>query len=94
MGKIYIFFQSIGKFLGICMFISCLQWLLMIIYNTYCHNDTIYGVITNMLTLGSPLCSGINKVQQTLNEYYIVYLGIGTLGIISGISNCIGIKNT
>lgn len=49
-----------------------IHWLLIRIYVNYCSINSFYGLIYNMITLGSPLCQTINYIQYTMSQQYII----------------------
>ena len=73
-------------FVGTLFLISLVQWLIVLVYHTYCLDRTFYGFITNMVTIGGPLCQALNRIQLTLSENYIAYLGVGLVTLFSGIN--------
>ena len=64
--SVYNLFFPILQFVGICMLISSIQWFILMIYNYYCLDKTMFGFVTNIITLGSPICNALNKIQSTL----------------------------
>lgn len=59
------------KFGLIVMATSCIQWLLVKAYVTYCVTLGWVGAITNIFSLGSPFCQFINYSQFELSKHYI-----------------------
>ena len=56
-------FKPIFIFLGTLFMVSSVQWLLMLIYHNYCLDTSVYGIITNMVSMGGPVCQSLNKIQ-------------------------------
>ena len=69
------FLSSIAKssayIIGTILAVSSAHWLLMFIYGYICVNFSFWGLITNTIYLGSPLCMLLNEVQFMLSKYYI-----------------------
>ena len=65
------FMLIILKFGLIVMATSCIQWLLVKVYVTYCVTLGWVGAITNIFSLGSPFCQFINYSQYELAKHYI-----------------------
>ena len=89
---LYKFFLPLLQFLCICMLISSLQWFMLVTYNYYCLDGSMFGFITNMITLGSPICIALNKIQSCLSDYYITYIGVGIIALTSWIGNTLRIS--
>lgn len=92
LNNIYIFFSPLLYFIGVCLLISSFQWSILMIYNYYCLDKSMLGFFTNIFTLGSPICNAMNRIQSTLSDYYITYIGIGILGLISWINGFLKIS--
>jgi len=60
--------------IGLILLISSGHWLLIQLYNYLCINFTLWGFITNMVYMGSPVCQLINEVQFALSKYYITII--------------------
>jgi len=70
------FLKSFFIFVGTIFTISTVQWLCMIFLNKFCHFPTPWGLVTNLFTLGSPICVFINNVQTFLmNHYMLLWTG-------------------
>jgi len=65
------FMLIILKFGLIVMATSCIQWLLVKVYVTYCVTLGWVGAVTNIFSLGSPFCQFINYSQFELAKHYI-----------------------
>lgn len=50
--------------------LSILHWILIYIYVNYCIDLSLYGIIKNVVSLGSPVCNFINHIQLELNKQY------------------------
>ena len=60
--------------IGLILLISSGHWLLIQLYNYLCINFTLWGFITNIVYMGSPVCQLINEVQFALSKYYITII--------------------
>ena len=78
------------KTIIILVFISFIHWLIVTIYNIWCHDSSYWGIINNIFKVGSPICITLNKLQLALSENYIAFiisLGIGFGAFIKNISS-------
>ena len=68
------------KFLiGTLLLISSLHWGLILLYNSICINISVWGFVTNIISMGSPMCIMINEVQYSLSKYFITIMaGVAT----------------
>ena len=65
------FCHPLGVFLLSILSVSTGQWLMIQFMATYCSPWGWMGPITNLFSLGSPVCSFTNHVQLVLADYYI-----------------------
>ena len=73
--------------------LSTFQWLCVQFLNYFCYDFTLFGIIKNMFTLGSPICNTLNHIQlQLMDNYVLVWVGSVTL-FISFVTNLINTKN-
>ena len=79
--------KSVLVFFTTAFIPSSIQWFCMTLYINYCHNNSIFGIITNTLTLGSPLCIVLNKILFNITEYYILFTMSGAVLLISWLKN-------
>ena len=78
------------KTAAILVFISFIHWVIVSIYNIWCHDSSYWGIINNIFKVGSPICITLNKLQLALSENYIAFiisLGIGFGAFIKNISS-------
>lgn len=78
------------KTCGILVLISFIHWLIVTIYNIWCHDSSYWGIVNNIFKVGSPICITLNKLQLALSENYIAFiisLGIGFGAFIKNISS-------
>jgi len=52
--------------------ISSIQWIAMKFIVNFCYDDSLWGLFTNMFTLGSPICLFVNNIQIMLTNHYII----------------------
>ena len=78
-------------FTGTLISLSSIHWLLVLIYHYYCLDRTVYGIITNMVYMGNPICASINKIQSILLDQYLLYISAGLITLTTWISNVINI---
>ena len=86
MSSIIIFLKTAA----ILVFISFIHWVIVTIYNIWCHDSSYWGIINNIFKVGSPICITLNKLQLALSENYIAFiisLGIGFGAFIKNISS-------
>lgn len=65
------FCYPLGIFFLSTLFVSTAQWFMIQFLATYCSPWGWAGPITNIFSLGSPVCSFTNHVQIVLADYYI-----------------------
>ena len=59
--------------------VSSIQWLAMKFIMKFCYDDSLWGLVRNMFTLGSPICIFVNNIQTTLmNQYIMIWAGAAT----------------
>tara|TARA_B100000073_G_scaffold242490_1_gene203436 strand:+ start:59 stop:364 length:306 start_codon:yes stop_codon:yes gene_type:complete len=78
------------KTAAILVLISFIHWVIVTIYNIWCHDSSYWGIINNIFKVGSPICITLNKLQLALSENYIAFiisLGIGFGAFIKNISS-------
>ena len=76
-------------FTGTIISLSSIHWLLMLIYHYYCLDKTVFGIFTNMVYMGNPICASINKIQSLLVDQYLIYIGAGIIALSSWVSSTI-----
>ena len=67
-------FKFMFRLSGIAVFISFTHWMLMTIYISWCFRSDYYGIITNLITIGSPICTAINKLQIFISENFLQFI--------------------
>ena len=63
--------MTIMKFTIIVTFLSVLHWTLVTLYISWCYKPGIWGAITNIFTVGSPICLAINRIQALISDHFI-----------------------
>ncbi len=52
--------------------VSTLQWCCIQFMAHFCHELTLWGLVKNIFTLGSPICNFVNHIQIKLTDHYIL----------------------
>lgn len=65
------YFSTILKFTLIVCFLSILHWTLVTLYISWCYKPGIFGAITNIFTVGSPICIALNRIQSLISDHFI-----------------------
>ena len=66
--------------------INLAQWACIQFLNTYCSKPGVWGMIENILSLGSPVCHFVNNIQYNLSTYYVqlwISSGVGIIGLLT-----------
>ena len=63
--------KAVGIFILSIIAISTIQWTCIQLISAYCAPWTWCGPITNIVSLGSPICQFLNHLQVGLADYYI-----------------------
>jgi hypothetical protein len=78
--------KKIGFVILTILFINIIQWAsIQFLYN-YCSKSGFWGVVENLLSLGSPVCHFVNNIQYNLSTYYVqmwITSGISILSMIT-----------
>lgn len=62
------------------------QWISIQFLHTYCSKPGFWGMVENILSLGSPICHFVNNIQYNLSNYYVqlwLTSGLSLLGLLS-----------
>lgn len=65
------------------LFINLFQWLCIQFMYNYCSRPGIWGLVENLLSLGSPICHFVNNIQYNLSNYYVQLWLTSGIGLIS-----------
>ena len=63
--------RPLGWFLLTVLAVSTIQWTCVQFMATYCSTWGWWGPANNLLTLGSPVCHFVNKLQMGLADHYV-----------------------
>ena len=71
--------NPVGMFLSTILAVSFIQWTGQRFLANYCHTGGFWGLITNPLNLGSPVCVAVNNIQCALTNHYVaIWAGAAT----------------
>ena len=76
------------KYLSVPFLILILHWVLLRVYSNYCAPQSIYGLITSFVTVGSPICLTLMTIIEKTSTFYIsswVVITMLCLGMITGL---------
>lgn len=65
------YFSTIMKFTAIVCFLSIIHWTLVTLYITWCYKPGFWGAVTNIFTVGSPICLALNRIQSLISDHFI-----------------------
>ena len=65
------YFSTIMKFTFIVCFLSVLHWTLVTLYISWCYKPGLWGAVTNIFTVGSPICLALNRIQSLISDHFI-----------------------
>ena len=71
---------------SIILLTNLIHWLCILFLSNYCTKPGIWGLIENILSLGSPLCQFVNYVQFHLSNFYInlwITLAVGAVSFLN-----------
>lgn len=77
MDRYIVVLKPIGIFILSWMGLLFIQWCLINLYIAICIDTSLWGIIVNAASMGSPLCHFINTVQYEITKNYIVLCGTG-----------------
>lgn len=75
------------KYLSVPFFILILHWVLVRVYSSYCAPQSLYGLITSFVSVGSPICVMIMTIVEKTSALYIsswVFITMLFMGFLSG----------
>ena len=81
--KIINYSKKILIVIATILLINITQWSCIQFLNTYCSKPGFWGMIENILSLGSPVCHFVNNIQFNLSNYYVQLWISSGVGIIS-----------
>ena len=65
------YFSTIIKFTFVVCFLSVLHWTLVTLYISWCYKPGVWGAVTNIFTVGSPICLALNRIQSLISDHFI-----------------------
>ena len=72
--------------IGTILMVNFAQWLSIQFLHTYCSKPGFWGMVENILSLGSPICHFVNNIQYHLSHYYVqvwATAGISLIGLLT-----------
>jgi hypothetical protein len=75
------------KYLSVPFLTLILHWVLLRVYSSYCAPQSIYGLITSFVTVGSPICVTLMTIIEKTSTLYIsswLVITMLCLGLITG----------
>ena len=75
------------KYLSVPFLILILHWVLVRVYSSYCAPQSIYGLMTSFVTVGSPICVTLMTIIEKTSTLYIsswLVITMLCLGLITG----------
>jgi len=85
--------KPIGVFILTILLISTLNWIGIQFMATHCATWGWFGPISNLFSLGSPLCMFVNNLQVGLANYYITIWAAATTTTLAWISSRLSNNN-
>jgi hypothetical protein len=79
----------LGWFLLVILAVSTVQWTAVQFMATYCSTWGWLGPVKNMLTLGSPVCHFVNKLQMGLADHYVTIWVSAAVGVLAWFASAI-----
>lgn len=76
----------VGGFIALVFTTVFIHWALVNLYISLCAPPTIMGLMTTMISLGSPVCYFINVTQVELAKHYISIWGSAGIAMITWIA--------
>ena len=76
----------VGGFIALVFATVFIHWALVNLYISLCAPPTIMGLMTTMISLGSPVCYFINVTQVELAKHYISIWGSAGIAMIAWIA--------
>lgn len=63
--------SATAVWVGSVMTLATVQWLCVQFMARYCAPCNLFGLFTNVLSLGSPICHAVNKFQLDISSHFI-----------------------
>ena len=84
--KLKIYSKKIFILIATIFMVNFAQWLCIQFLYNFCSKPGFWGLVENILSLGSPLCHFVNNIQYNLSNYYVqlwITSGLGIIGLLS-----------
>jgi hypothetical protein len=76
------------KYLSVPFIILILHWVLVRFYSNYCAPESLYGLMTSFVSVGSPICVTLMTIIEKTSSFYIsswVIITMLCLGVITSL---------
>lgn len=67
----YRYSKIILRFTFVVCFLSVIHWSLVTLYFSWCYQQGVWGAVTNIFTVGSPICMALNRIQSLISDHFI-----------------------
>jgi hypothetical protein len=77
------------KYFSIPFLIVFIHWISVYIYSRYCIPTNMYGILTSMISTGSPICSTLISIADKTSSLYIstwALIGVYVISVINDFS--------
>ena len=77
------------KYFSLPFLIVFIHWISVYIYSRYCAPSDVYGILSSMISTGSPICSTLISVSEKTSSLYIstwALIGVYILSVINDFS--------
>ena len=75
MTRYQVVLKPLGVFVISWVGLLFIQWCIIKLYITICMDTSLWGILTNAASMGSPLCHFINSVHYEIIKNYIMLWG-------------------
>jgi hypothetical protein len=75
------------KYFSLPFLIVFIHWISIYIYAKYCIPNDIYGILSSMISTGSPICSTLISVSEKTSSLYISTWALIAVYILSVIND-------
>ena len=80
-------FSPFGGFTAVVFATAFIHWLLINLYVIFCAPPSLFGLLSTMLALGSPVCHFINITQVELARHFITIWGAAAVAVIAWLAS-------
>ncbi len=77
------------KYFSLPFLIVFIHWISVYIYSRYCIPTNMSGILTSMISTGSPICSTLISIAEKTSSLYIstwVLIGVYVISVINDFS--------